>query len=186
MNKLMILLAATILFIACKHKKKEEDKNGPFFSVQSYLLAQTKMVDTSLYRITKIETQDSISDTTVIPRESFRGYAQDFLTLPDIAKPEIKVNYNESDDFDTLLKKIIMTYTAKDPQAEVQRETILLDPNDGNSQVNTIIVDKINITKDSSIVKNMLWEVDKQFQVITKSQFPGKPEKIKRLIVKWE
>lgn len=173
------------IIFSCKSKKKEE-KNGQFFSVLSYLQAQIKNVDTSLYRIIKIDKVDSTSDTTFIKREEFRNYAKDFLNIPDISSDKLKDEYQESNTYDQLLNKVLLTYTAKNPDAEVQRETVILDQGDnGNSQVKTIIIDKQISNKDSSVIKNMLWEVDKRFQVITKTTLPGQPEKTKIMQVVW-
>jgi hypothetical protein len=176
-----------LVFLSCKNKKKKEDKNGPFYTVLPFLNEQVKTVDSSLYRITKITSVDSISDTAIIAREAFRATAQDFLTIPDISAAAVKEGYNESDSYDELLKNVILTYTAKDPEAEIQRETVMLEPDEsGNSKVKTIIIDRVRNQNDSTIVKNMLWEVNKSFQVITKTQWKDRPEKISTLLVKWE
>jgi hypothetical protein len=186
MNRFFSGVLILVVLAACKHKKKTEDENGSFFSVLSYIQSQVKQIDTSLYRLIRIETVNNISDTLFIKREDFRAYAKDFLSIPDISSGDKKDDYQESNLYDDMLKSAVLNYTAKNPDDEIRRETVMLDqdPN-GNSLVNTIIIDQLKTTKDSSVEKNMLWQVNKRFQVVTKSQLPGQPEKIRKLEVVW-
>src|SRR5215208_6364780 len=128
MNRLILCLILVISFNACKGKKKE--KTNAYFSVVSYLQGQAKQIDTSLYHFVKIETIDSTTDTTSISKEDFRNYAKDFLTIPDISSEEKKDNYKEDNSYDDLLNNILLTYTTNDPDEEVRRETIMLEPDD--------------------------------------------------------
>jgi len=185
MNRLFLCLMVGICLYACKGKKKE--KTGAYFSVVSYLQGQAKQIDTSLYHFVKIETIDSTTDTTSISKEDFRNYAKDFLTIPDISSEEKKDNYKEDNSYDDLLNNILLTYTTNDPDEEVRRETIMLEPDDlGNSKIKTIIINRIQTGKDSTIEKDLTWHVAKRFQVVTKIQKGNQPEKIKILVVKWE
>lgn len=185
MNKWIICIIIATSIVACKGKKKEE-KKGQIFPVLSYLLAQVKNVDTSLYRIIKIETADSVSDTSFIRREEFRSYAKDFLDIPDISSAKHRDDYDESNNYDDLLDKALLTYTSRNSDNEIFRETVILDRDaSGNSLVNTIIIDKQLKNKDSTVIKNMLWEANKRFQVITKTEVPNQPEKVRILQVVW-
>lgn len=185
MNKWIICIIIATSIVACKGKKKE-GKKGQIFPVLSYLLAQVKNVDTSLYRIIKIETADSVSDTSFIRREEFRSYAKDFLDIPDISSAKHRDDYDESNNYDDLLNKALLTYTSRNSDNEIFRETVILDRDaSGNSLVNTIIIDKQLKNKDSTVIKNMLWEANKRFQVITKTEVPNQPEKVKILQVAW-
>lgn len=191
MNKILLcffLIAVTT--IACKSKSKKETRNTnqDFFAVLSYMQSQVKHIDTSLYRITKIETTDHISDTTVISRDLFRKYAQDFLNIPDIASDEKKDNYSVSNSYDADLQSTLLTYMATDPEEEVRRETVMLepDPAGGVNNVSTIIINRFQPSKDSTVEKEMTWYVNSHFQVVTKIHKADQPEKIKILQVKWE
>src|SRR6059058_4397880 len=170
MNKWIVCSILLLALVCCKHKKKDKNENkGPYFSVVSFIQSQVKHVDTSLYRITKIESSDSTSDTTIIARESFRGVAHDFLDLPDITSAKQKENYDESSLFDEVLNNVLLTYTAKNPDDEIRRETVMLEPDEsGNSQVKTIIVNQMISAKDSTVEKDLTWHVDRRFQVVTK------------------
>ena len=184
MNKYLAAITCMLILWACKNKKKNE--NEKFFSTVSYIQSQVKHVDTSLFKIVRIETVNGISDTSYIKRENFRDVAKDFLTIPDIASDKWSDNYDESNTYDEMLKNAVLTYTSKEKDNEIQREVVMIDPDDaGNSTVRTIIIDKIENGKDSTIEKNMIWHVDRRFQVITKIHKPDKAELIKTLQVSW-
>jgi hypothetical protein len=186
MKQWILCLLPLAGLIACKSKKKNNDENGPWFSVKSYLQSQAKNVDTSLYRIIKIDTIDSTSDTTVIPREDFRKYAKDFLDVPDISSDSKKDDYQESRMYDEELNKVILTYTTNKPDEEIRREDVMLENDqNGNSQVKTIIINKLQTENNTTVEKDMVWQVDKRFLVVTKTDTPQGPEKIKKLEVVW-
>ncbi|GAC1423244.1 MAG: hypothetical protein NVS9B7_25880 [Flavisolibacter sp.] len=145
-------------------------------------------MDSSLYRIIKIETAGPKSDTSYIKREEFKQYAADFLSLPDIGADNLKNQYEESKINDDDLKSYILTYTTKEKNNEVQRQDVMIDQNpdiNGNSQVKTIIIDKWVTKEDFSIHKNMVWEINNRFLIVTKIQKQNQPEKISKLEVIW-
>jgi hypothetical protein len=186
MNKLIFSVLIAAFLISCKNKEKL-DSTKAFFSVVDYLQAQVKHMDSLPLIYKKIETIDSTSDTSKISREEFKKYATEFLTVPDIASPSKMDEYTETNDFDEILNNVLLMYTAKKPDATVQSETIMMEPDDlGNTQVKTILVNVSAMEGDSSIEKNMTWHIDKRFQIVTKSTRQGQPEKIKTVVVSWE
>jgi|SRR4051812_46574455 hypothetical protein len=188
MNKTIFLCSFAALLVAC-HGKSDKSANGQgaYVSVVSYLNAQARQIDTSLYRITVIQTEDSLSDTTIIARENFRDYAKDFLKLPDIASNSLKDHYTEAVNYDPVLNSQLITYTAKEPEDEVRRETIMMETDENvNSSIKTIIINKIETSKDSTVEKDMTWHVGSRFQVVTKTRKTDQPEIIRMLLVKWE
>jgi hypothetical protein len=82
----------------------------------------------------------------------------------------------------------LFTYTAIDPEVEVRRETIMLEPNPtgGDSKVKALLINSIRSDKDSTIEKDMIWHMDSRFQVVSKIRTPKQPEKIRILQVRWE
>jgi len=187
MNKILIGLICTISLAACKTKKKKDAEATQFFPVLSFLKGQAKHIDTSLYRIVKIETIDSTSTTTYIKREEFSKYAQDFLELPDISSDKWKDDYEETRMFDGELNNVILTYTTTDEDNKIRREDVMLEPNNAgtNSEVKNVIINTLQPGKDSTVEKNMVWYVNKRFTVITKVQWANQPEKIKKLEIIW-
>jgi hypothetical protein len=111
MNKLLTCLICLLCLTACKNKKKRDNSEAQFFPVLSFLKGQAKDIDTSLYRIVKVETVDTTSTTTYIKREEFKNYAKDFLELPDISSDKWKDGYEETKMFDEVLNNVILTYT---------------------------------------------------------------------------
>lgn len=187
MNKLLSGLILICSLAACKDKKKQDESEGQFFPVLSFLKGQANHIDTSLYRIVKIETIDSTSTTTYIRREEFKEYAKDFLELPDISAGKWKDEYEETKMFDDALNNVILTYTTTDKENEVRREDVMLEPTNasGNSEVKTVIINKIESGGDSTVEKNMVWYVNKRFTIITKVEKGNQPEKIRKLEVIW-
>src|SRR6476661_5477661 len=187
MNKILTGLICVLCLAACKNNKQQDNSDNQFFPVLSFLKGQAKHIDTSLYRIVKIETVDSSSTTSYIKREEFKDCAKDFLEMPDISSGKWKDDYEETKMFDDAINNVILTYTTKEEDNEVRREDVLLEPTNtsGNSEVKTVIVNKIKSAGDSTVEKNMIWYVNKRFTIITKVQKNNQPEKIKRLEVIW-
>jgi hypothetical protein len=188
MMKWIIGLFAITAFATCKSKKNHKTGDVKYFPVLSYIKGQVADIDTSLYRIMKIETIDSTSDTVFLKRHEFRKYAKDFLTLPDISGPNWRDDYEETKMYDEYMKAVILTYTTTVPDNEVKREDVIVDPQpdeNGNSRVRTIIVDKWTRQDDAMIHKNMVWQSDKLFFILTKTDREKQPEKVNKLEVVW-
>jgi hypothetical protein len=174
------------LLVACKSKEKEPDKK--YVSVLSLIKSQIAHVDTSLYSIVKIVKKDSLpDDTTYIRREEFESAASDFLFIPDLSDKRVAKKYKEESMYDKTINRVIISYTPLDPsKEEIQKQELLVTPDMARGdKVNNIIITQIINNRDSLMQKNMLWQVDKSFQVVTTLQKPGKPESITVLKVTW-
>ena len=182
---LFILAAPAIP--ACHSKKKEPEKK--FVPVLSIIKSQVAHVDTSLYSIVKIVQSDSLhSDTTDIPREEFRATAKDFLSIPDLSDKTMANRYKEETLYDETINRVIITYTPENPaNEEIQKQELLVIPDtEAGDNVNTIIINSVITNRDSSIQKNMLWQMDRRFQVVTTLQKPGKPVSATTVVVIWK
>ena len=185
MRILLIVLGIGIWAAGCK-QKKEDDSNNGFFPVSSFLKSQVKDIDTSVYPLMKIVTVDSVSDTSYIKREQFKTYASDFLSIPDISSEELKEGYTESKLYDETLKRAVLTYMPKSPEAPIRREEVMIVPDDQTGgRVKSIFISRLMNSKDSSVEKKMYWQVDKRFQIATIVQKPNQPEKIQVLQIIW-
>ncbi len=172
--------------MACKSKKEEPEKK--FISVLSLIESQVAHVDTSLYSIIKVEQTDSLpADTTYIPREEFRAAAKDFLSIPDLSDKKVAKKYKEETLYDETINRVIITYTPQNPEKEeIQKQELLVTPNAATGdKVNNIIINRVISNRDSFMKQNMLWRMDKSFQVATTTQKPGKPEKTTTVKVAW-
>ena len=185
MNK-WILIPLILLLFSCKTKKKEEDVTAQFFPVLSFLKSQVAHVDTSLYRIIKITTVGSTTDTVYIPRENFKKEAKDFLAIPDITSEDLKEDYKETELYDESMQSVILSYLPTDEDAEIRRQEVIIQPSpQEGDKVKTIFIDRQMEEGKNSIRKNMLWQVDKRFQVTTITLARDGKEKVEKLQVIW-
>ena len=184
MNRCIVMLAIFIL-LSCSSKKKNKNTEE-IFPVRSFLQSQVKQVDTSLYRIVKVEKIDTNVTKSYVSREDFRALAKDFLSMPDISAVEWKDDYDGSKMFEEDMKAILM-YTTQEKENEIQRLDVILEPGSGEAtgKVQTIIVYLIKSNNDSTVIKNMVWYVDKRFTIVTKTQKKNQPEKAKTVEVIW-
>lgn len=175
--------------MACKQKKKEPVSDKKFISVRSLIESQVAHVDTSLYSIMKVVQIDTLpGDTTYIPREQFRDVASDFLNIPDLSDPEVATRYKEEPArYDESLNRVFITYLPIDPKKEeIKKQELLVTPGtETGDRVSNILINREIFNRDSLLKKDMLWIMDRSFQVITLSQKPGKPEIVTITKVSW-
>jgi hypothetical protein len=180
------LFPALFLFLsACKSdKKSDSDKIAPALS---YIKSQIAHIDTSLFSIIKIDIKDSAhSDTTYIRREDFRALAKDFLELPDITDKKLSGLFKEESFYDTALNIVILTTRPVDAsKTDIQRQEMVITPDSEGGKMKSIIIEQGWINRDSSVQKNLLWQTDKSFQVVTTKQKAGEPERTATLKVVW-
>lgn len=144
------------------------------------------MVDSSLNSIMKITTMGGTSDTTYLRREEFRGYANDFLSLPDLSSADLKSKYTETKLYDQELQRVILNYTPKESDAQIRRQEVIIEANSqAGDRVETIYIDQLVDSADSTIQKRLTWQVDEYFQVVTISQGKESTEKITILRLIW-
>jgi hypothetical protein len=177
-KKLLVsFIIFTVALYSCRQEKKPAGK--PFISVPSLIRAQVNQVDTSLYVIRKIVTVDSTSDTSFVRREDFAKEAKDFLDLPDLSDPAIGKDYKQdSAIYEEYLNMVILTYRPKDRDALIRKQELLITPSilEGD-HFHSILVSTYSQDRNGSVQKEMLWRMDKNFQVVTTVQSPGQPEK---------
>jgi len=183
-NKLLIIGYLIVTWLGCKQKNSNDDI--VFFPVISFLKSQVKHIDTSLFRLKRIDIIDSLQDTSYIKRDEFRRLVNDFLETPDITEKSLKKKYKEDKTYDESLDRVILSYTPKDDNMEVLREEVIISPNTSEGdQVKSIIIEKMMERKDSIILKRLLWQVNKSFQVVTLIQKPNQPEITRTIEVIW-
>lgn len=184
-----LIVAGFVLVFAwgCKSKEKKIAPGKKYFSAISYIKGQVAKVDTSVYSIMSIVFVDSArKDTTWIKREQFRDAAIDFLSIPDLAKPEYYERFKEETQYDETLGRAIMTYTPVNAKDEIiQREDIQIIPETPESRISSIFINTVQSSRDSSVEKKLFWKVDESFQVTTIKQYPGQPEITSTYKVSW-
>ncbi|MCX6318842.1 MAG: hypothetical protein NTW29_16305 [Bacteroidetes bacterium] len=184
----MIILAAAFIWAGCKQKKAANVKT--YISVRSIIEKQLAHIDTSLYSIIRVTGTDSLHmDTVYVKREEVRQLATDFLNVTDLSDPENSVRYKEETAYDTMLRRVIFTYTPINPEKEeVQKEQFLISldiDKDGHNKYKSIILEKSRKDRNGAIHQYMLWRIDKSFLVTTTTQKPGQPEETTVTRVIW-
>lgn len=186
MNKWLLGIAVLLLF-GCGSKEAGTD-TSTFFPVLSFIKSQVSHVDSTALSIMKIETSAGRSDTVYVKREQFKALANDFLTIPDITEKGNSGNYKETHLYDQELKRVVLNYTPKNPEAEIRRQEVFVEPDDGSGkgdQVQTIFIERHINTRDSTVQKKLLWQVNKRFQIATIIQKKNEPEKVQKIQVIW-
>lgn len=188
------LFLSIILFVfllACKDKDKPADDQA--ISAVSIIKGQLNGLDTSLYQITKIETTTTpgqpqgFPDTTVIKREEIRKFASAFLSLPDITTDDYSKKYTEDKLIDAEQSTLNITATAKDQNAEIQRQILIAGIDDLSSgKIKSVYIERNQPSADSILEQKLLWEIDRSFMITTIIQKENQPEKIHRVRIAWQ
>ena len=114
---------------------------------------------------------DGKTDTSFVNREEFRNLAIDFLKLPDISDKKLSKSYKEEKMFDQSLNRVVFTYTALKEGLEIQKLDVVIIPDAGGDKVSNIIISSGMTDKAAVINKNLLWQVDKSFQVVKNNHY---------------
>lgn len=186
MKYCFLLLTFLPALIACKGKKKEPEKK--YVSILSLIKSQVAHVDTSLYPIMRLDIKDSLhTDTTHIRREQFRQEAKDFLAIPDLSDKNVAGRFKEETLYDESINRVTITYTPVNPAAEeVLKQEMSVTPNPvSGDKVNSVFIIREISNRDSFVRKNLLWQMDKSFKIITIRQVPGQPETTSTIKVTW-
>src|SRR6187431_765541 len=184
-NYLILPALIAIFFAACK-EKKETDQEPPI-SALSIIKGQLNSLDTSLYEIIKYETTDNTTDTVYLKREEARKFATPFLTLPEIADKDYYKNYTEERLIDAQQETLNITSTAKNENAEIQRQIMVITLADVSSgKVQSIFIDRYLPSKDSTIEQKLFWEMDKYFSIGNIIEKENQPDKTHFSKVTWQ
>lgn len=180
----LILLS---LVISCKEKPKYDTDTTNFFPVLSLIKSQVAHIDSSMYEIIKVVSVDSLRDTIYLQREDFRREAQAFLNLPDLTESETGRFYTEERILDETLNRIIINYSPLKEGLKIERQELLIAPGGGaEGSVESIIINTREESGDSVIARNMLWKINKFFQVVKIVEKEDLPVRTTRTEVIWQ
>jgi hypothetical protein len=184
-NYLILPALIVTLFVACKEKK--ETTQEPPISALSIIKGQLNSLDTSLYSIIKYETADNVTDTAYLRREEVRKFAAPFLSLPEIAEKEYYKKYTEERLIDAQQETLNITSTAKNENAEIQKQIMIVTLADVSSgKVQSIFIDRYIPSKDSTIEQKLFWELDKYFSIGSIIEKENQPDKTHFTKVTWQ
>ena len=175
--RILIPLIFLVTFSACKQKEPQPK----FISAVSLIKQEVKHIDTSLYSIKRYTTIDTFpTDTSFITRERFRSEVADFLQVPDLSDPRQATLYGEASQFDTLINRAIIAYTAKDPNKQPYRTIeLFVEPNLATGdQVRTIWIVRLQSDRTGSEELKMTWQVGKSCSRTRITRKPGGQEEV--------
>lgn len=188
MNHLSIFIFSVVLMLSCKAKKiKPEVPAADFFPVKSYLQGQLAQLDTSSSSFYKVETINGLADTTTIRNRDVKGYAASFTNIPDISAADTKNDYSIDHLYDDMLEAFVFTFTTKENHP-IKREDVVLDPQlneQGKNDITSVFVQMAEMRKDTSVQKNLLWQANKNFKIITTTEAPNLPVQTKTIQIFW-
>ena len=184
-NYLIVPALIVILFEACK-EKKEVKQESPI-SALSIIKGQLNHLDSSLYEIVKYESTDNITDSSYLKRDEIRKFAAPFLSLPEIADKNYYENYTEERLIDAQQETLSITTTAKNENAEIQKQIIVITLSDvSNGKVQSIFIDRYLSSKDSTVEQKLFWEIDNYFSIGNIIEKDHQPEKTSFTKVVWQ
>jgi hypothetical protein len=174
-----------LLIVACKDKGDSNKEQA--ISAISIIKGQLNHLDTSLFQIAKYETTGAGTDSAWLKREQVREYASPFLSLPDISDKKYKNQYTEERLMDAGEGQLSITYTAKEENAEIQKQIFIIKLEDISSgNVHSIYIDRFMQHKDSLVQQKLYWELDNFFSIGTIIQRTNAPESTYQLKVEWK
>jgi hypothetical protein len=185
---LMVILATCF---SCNHRQQkkapvDEVKSADFFPVGSFISGQVREVDSLGMPLIETITANHNTKTVVISAPEFRRLANEFIQS-DISGAATKRFYKETSFADQSAPNVTLTYASTDKQLEVQRVDVIIRPDTlASDKVQNIYIEKVSSRKDTSIVKKLLWNSDRNFQIITTRQAADHPPVTTHLKVSWE
>lgn len=186
-NYLAISVFTVIFLAACKGKKETKEETP--ISALSIIKGQLNHLDTSLYQLTKIETNGNITDTSYLKRDEIKKFAAPFLSLPEIANGNYRDKYDEERLIDAQQQTLNITSTPKpeNENAEIQKQILVIDLADiSNGKVQSIYIDRFLSSGDSTTQQKLFWGIDKYFSITDIIQKDNQPDKTHRTTVAWQ
>ena len=185
-NYRILPVLAIIIIIGCK-EKKDEKQEAPISAI-SIIKGQLNKLDSSMYVFKKIDRAENRSDTTFLRRDQIRNMAEPFLSLPDIADQKLYKKYTEERMMQADQEILSITSTLKENEkGEIQKQMLSIGFSDNaRGHVNSIFIDTYRDSRDSTIEKKLVWEIDKYFTIYTTVHKENQPEKNYFTKVEWQ
>ena len=187
MNRLFPVVFILTIVCSCGKKKRNRADEPKFFPVVAFLNTEFKKLDSAGSDFILVRSLNGNTDTTSLSKAELKQYEKEFLAIPDLTDDETGEGYSQSSTYDTLLGKIVMTYTADDEDAELVRQHVTLSPKlQGSDQVDMIYLEKFREAGDSTVEKKLLWEGGRSFSIRTIVQKENSPAKVENVKVAWK
>jgi len=177
-----------VTLVACKQQSSTENDVSDgvdttrFFQVKDYFQNQVAEVNKTPFFIYKIVTVDGNRDSVPIDTRAFTELAKQFLQ-PDINDPLLKHFYHESVFRDQTTNSYTLSYNTANKTLPVQTIDVLL--RDDAETVKRVFIRKFYHNSDSSVIEQLSWKHNEQFQVSRLVQTPDKKETSQQTLVVW-
>ena len=174
--------------IACDNNSRQGsagEERHEFFPVSTFLRGQFHEVDSLKPAVHKYSTIDNKTDSVLLTPIEFDSLAEEFIK-PDINDPSIKRFYKETSFADQSVPNITFTYSTLNKDLPLQRMDVIICPDPVSSDhVQSIYLEKITESGDTSIVTKLYWKTDKSFLVIRSRQYSDHSAIVSQVKVVW-
>ena len=183
-----VLILMGCCIIACNSNSRQRsagEESHEFFPATTFLKGQLHEVDSLKPAIHKYSTIDNKTDSVLLSPLEFDSLAEEFIK-PNINDPSIKRFYKETSFADQSGPNITFTYSTLNKDLPLQRMDVIIYPDPVlNDHVQSIYLEKITKSGDTSIVTKLYWKTDKSFQVICSRQYSNHPAIVSQVKVVW-
>jgi hypothetical protein len=185
----LVIFLVPAIFFSCKEKKDTtptaaQDEKKSYFPVADFLRGQIHSLDSMPVAFLQIIIAGNKSDSSYIKQPEFHQLAQNFI-FPETAPGVFEKKFKENLFLDQTTKSATFNYTATDSGSALNRIDVLATPDELISKVSSVFMQESTISNDTSIVRKLLWQTNKEFEIIQIVQVPNKPKAISQRIVIW-
>jgi hypothetical protein len=191
MKKIFLIpVAGLVLFFSCKEQKpggadtNHAGKKG-YFPVVDFIKGQIHDVDSLPLALLQIVIANNRKDSSYIKQNEFHELAQNFI-LPEAEPGNFEKKFKENLFLDQTTRSATFNYTAEDSATRVKRIDVLATPDELLSKVMSVFIQENYTRNDTTIVRKLLWETNKEFEIILIVQPPNQPRTMTQTIVIWD
>jgi hypothetical protein len=188
------ILSFLLLISACHttHPKETEGHTTPadtakknYLPVADYLKSEIAMVDSFPFKLMRYRVSPGKTDSSIITTDIFNQIAAQFL-LPDLDSSRFEKNFEENSFVDRSTNLVSFTYSTKDTGYGLKRVDVLLSPGAGMDKLNSIYMESISGTADSTLISKLSWKAGRNFRILHINRLRNGPETTSQTIVVWD
>jgi hypothetical protein len=193
--KRSIIPALTILLvIACHSGQPAATSDNPnpkdtvhknYLPVADLLRSEIAAVDSFPQRLMKYHIVNGKTDSGIITTPEFDRIARAFL-MTDLDSNHFERNFEENSFVDRSTNLVSFTYSTKDTGYGLKRVDVLVSPGSGSDKLNSIYMEAISGTKDSTLISKMTWKAGRNLGIIHISKPKNGPETSTQTLVVWD
>lgn len=190
MKPFVFLLAALLAGCANQRQPNPSSKDSltgsdsvtaAFFPVADYLESTILGMDSTPVALKKWVIHNNRRDSSFISVPEFNALALQFLP-PEIRDKGLQKNFTESSFMDKTTRTVTFTYSPIDKDLPLQRVDVVTVPGRDAQKVKSVYLEENRKAGDSVILRKLIWEAGKSFQIVTmvrKGKGPLTEEQVK-------